>query len=243
MNGNSAPRAQSESNGQAATAEVTITSVTVAMDWRGALYWPEERVLVIADLHLEKGSSFAGRGVLLPPYDTVESLARIAGVIARFAPRVVIALGDSFHDKKGSARIDSADRSALVELQRGRDWIWIAGNHDPAPVDGLGGASAAMVAIGPLCFRHLPLAGAVEGEICGHLHPVARVNGRGRTVSRRCFATDGKRLVMPAFGAYAGGLNVRDRAFAEVFQSLAFTAHLLGEGRLYAIAGRRCLRD
>ncbi|MGZ3310737.1 MAG: metallophosphoesterase, partial [Xanthobacteraceae bacterium] len=113
------------------------------MDCRGALYWPEERVLVIADLHLEKGSSFARRGVLLPPYDTAESLARIAGVIARFAPRVVIALGDSFHDKKGSARIASADRSALVELQRGRDWIWIVGNHDPVPAAGIGGSFGA----------------------------------------------------------------------------------------------------
>ena len=241
MNGNSAPRAQSESNGQAATAEVTITSVTLAMDCRGALYWPEERVLVIADLHLEKGSSFAGRGVLLPPYDTAESLARIAGVIARFAPRVVIALGDSFHDKKGSARIASADRSALVELQRGRDWIWIVGNHDPVPADGIGGSFGAALAIGALVFRHEPT--GAKGEIAGHLHPVARVGGRGHMVSRRCFASDGTRLIMPAFGAFAGGLNVRHRAFADVFGTAAFTAHLLGEGRLYSLAASRCAAD
>ena len=241
MNGNSAPRAQSEPNGQAATAEVTITSVTVAMDWRGALYWPEERVLVIADLHLEKGSSFAGRGVLLPHYDTVESLARIAGVIARFAPRVVIALGDSFHDKKGSARIASTDRSALLELQRGRDWIWIAGSHDPVPADGIGGSFGAALAIGALVFRHEPT--GAKGEIAGHLHPVARVGGRGHMVSRRCFASDGTRLIMPAFGAFAGGLNVRHRAFADVFGTSAFTAHLLGEGRLYSLAASRCAAD
>ncbi|MGZ3360069.1 MAG: ligase-associated DNA damage response endonuclease PdeM [Xanthobacteraceae bacterium] len=241
MNRNSAPRAQSESNGQAATAEVTITSVTVAMDCRGALYWPEERVLVIADLHLEKGSSFARRGVLLPPYDTAESLARIAGVIARFAPRVVIALGDSFHDKKGSARIASADRSALVELQRGRDWIWIVGNHDPVPAAGIGGSFGAALAIGALVFRHEPT--GAKGEIAGHLHPVARVGGRGHMVSRRCFASDGTRLIMPAFGAFAGGLNVRHRAFADVFGTSAFTAHLLGEGRLYSLAASRCATD
>lgn len=241
MNGNSAPRAQSESNGQAATAEVTVTNVTVAMDCRGALYWPEERVLVIADLHLEKGSSFARRGVLLPPYDTAESLARMAGVIARFAPRMVIALGDSFHDKKGSARIDSADRSALVELQRGRDWIWIAGNHDPVPAAGIGGSFGVALAIGALVFRHEPT--GAEGEIAGHLHPVARVGGRGHMVTRRCFASDGTRLIMPAFGAFAGGLNVRHRAFADVFGTSAFTAHLLGEGRLYSLAVSRCAAD
>ena len=238
MNGNSAPRAQSELNGQAAPAEVTILSVTVSMDCRGALYWPEERVLVIADLHLEKGSSFARRGALLPPYDTAESLARIAGVIARFAPRVVIALGDSFHDKKGSTRIASADRSALVELQRGRDWIWIAGNHDPVPAAGIGGSFEAALAIGALVFRHEPT--GAKGEIAGHLHPVARVGGRGHMVSRRCFASDGTRLIMPAFGAFAGGLNVRHRAFADVFGTSAFTAHLLGEGRLYSLAVFRC---
>ena len=99
------------------------------------------------------------------------------------------------------------------------------------------------MAIGPLTLRHLPERDAAEGEIAGHLHPVARVNGRGRTVSRRCFASDGRRMVMPAFGAYAGGLNIRDRAFADVFGTLSFTAHMLGEGRLYAIAARRCLRD
>lgn len=241
MNGNSAPRAQSESNGQAATAEVTVTNVTVAMDCRGALYWPEERALVIADLHLEKGSSFARRGVLLPPYDTAESLARMAGVIARFAPRMVIALGDSFHDKKGSARIDSADRSALVELQRGRDWIWIAGNHDPVPAAGIGGSFGVALAIGALVFRHEPT--GAKGEIAGHLHPVARVGGRGHMVTRRCFASDGTRLIMPAFGAFAGGLNVRHRAFADVFGTSAFTAHLLGEGRLYSLAASRCAAD
>jgi len=208
------------------------------MDCRGALYWPEERVLVIANLHLEKGSSFARRGVLRPPYDTAESLARMAGVIARFAPRVVIALGDSFHDKKGSTRIASADRSALVELQRGRDWIWIAGNHDPVPAAGIGGSFEAALAIGALVFRHEPT--GAKGEIAGHLHPVARVGGRGHMVSRRCFASDGTRLIMPAFGAFAGGLNVRHRAFADVFGTSAFTAHLLGEGRLYSLAVFRC---
>jgi uncharacterized protein len=211
------------------------------MDCDGALYWPEERVLVIADLHLEKGSSFATRGVLLPPYDTAATLARIAVVIARFTPRAVIALGDSFHDGQGPTRMASSDRTTLAGLQRGRDWVWLAGNHDPDPTAGVGGSFGAALAIGGLVFRHEPT--GAKGEIAGHLHPVACIAGRGRPVRRRCFASDGARLVMPAFGAFAGGLNVRHRAFADVFGTLAFTAHLLGEGRLYALAAARCVRD
>src|SRR5439155_9421432 len=186
-------------------------------------------------LHLEKGSSYAARGVLLPPYDTAATLAKLSHVLARYAPRAVIALGDSFHDGEGARRIADTDRAVLRLLQRGRDWIWIAGNHDPEPAAGVGGMSAAALALGALTFRHQPDAAtpdadAAKGEVAGHLHPVARVSTRGRTISRRCFAADGARVVMPAFGAYAGGLNVRDRAFADVFGSLAFTAHMLGEG-------------
>ncbi|MCC6889536.1 MAG: ligase-associated DNA damage response endonuclease PdeM [Hyphomicrobiales bacterium] len=223
--------------------EVVVAGVTLAADCAGALYWPEAAALVVADLHLEKGSSFAARGVLLPPYDTAATLARLGALVARYAPRLVIALGDSFHDEGGPGRVAGSDRAMLTALQRGRDWIWISGNHDPTPVAGLGGTSAEALALGPLTFRHAPATRAAAGEIAGHLHPVARVNGRGRTVSRRCFATDGMRLIMPAFGAYAGGLNIRDRAFADVFGTLAFTAHLLGAGRLYAVAARRCMGE
>ena len=221
--------------------EVTVAGIALIGDPVGALYWPEEGLLAVADLHLEKGSSFAARGVLLPPYDTAVTLARIARLVARYAPRAVIALGDSFHDGDGPARIAATDRATLAALQRGLDWIWIAGNHDPDPADGIGGSFGGALAVGPLIFRHEPT--GAEGEIAGHLHPVARVGTRGGSVSRRCFASDGTRLVMPAFGAYAGGLNVRHRAFAEVFGSLDFTAHMLGEGRLYAVAAERCLAD
>jgi DNA ligase-associated metallophosphoesterase len=224
-----------------AAAEIAIADVSLVADCDGALYWPEEGVLAVADLHLEKGSSFARRGVLLPPYDTAATLGRLALVMTRYAPRVVIALGDSFHDDDGAGRVAAADRAALAALQRGRDWIWIAGNHDRRPADGVGGGCAGAIAIGGLMFRHEPT--GAEGEIAGHLHPVARVSRRGHTVSRRCFAADRIRLIMPAFGAFAGGLNVRHRAFADIFGTLAFTAHLLGEGRLYALAASRCLRD
>jgi DNA ligase-associated metallophosphoesterase len=226
---------------RAAAEEIVVAGETLLADCDGALYWPREGVLAVADLHLEKGSSYARRGVLLPPYDTTATLGRLALVMTHYAPRVVIALGDSFHDDDGAGRVGADDRGALVALQRGRDWIWIAGNHDRRPADGVGGGCASAIAIGGLMFRHEPT--GAEGEIAGHLHPVARVSRRGHTVSRRCFAADRTRLIMPAFGAFAGGLNVRHRAFADVFGTVAFTAHLLGEGRLYALAASRCLRD
>jgi DNA ligase-associated metallophosphoesterase len=223
--------------------EITVASVTLVADCAGAIYWPDEKLLVVADLHLEKGSSFAARGVLLPPYDTATTLARLARLIERYSPSLVIALGDSFHDHGGPARMDDISRVSLKALQRGRDWVWIAGNHDPDPADNIGGRFADAVGLGALTFRHEPSAKMCDGEIVGHLHPLARVAQRGRAVSRRCFAGNGRRLVMPAFGAYAGGLNVRDRAIVALFGALSFTAHMLGERRLYAVPAARCLSD
>jgi DNA ligase-associated metallophosphoesterase len=155
----------------------------------------------------------------------------------------VIALGDSFHDGGGPGRLHDSDREALQALQRGRDWLWITGNHDPGPSHRIGGRFADVLAIGPLVFRHQPSLTRCQGEIAGHLHPVARVARRGRAISRRCFAGDEQRLLMPAFGAYTGGLNVRDRAIATLFEGLAFTAHMLGEHQLYRMAAARCLPD
>jgi DNA ligase-associated metallophosphoesterase len=220
-----------------------LAGITLVADPAGALYWPDERLLAVADLHLEKGSAFAARGVLLPPYDTATTLARLGRVVERYTPRLVVALGDSFHDGGGPARMHDISRVALKALQRGRDWLWIAGNHDPEPTDAVGGRFADVLALGALTFRHQPSPRACDGEIAGHLHPVARIARRGRAVSRRCFAGDGRRLVMPAFGAYAGGLNVRDRAIVSLFGALSFTAHMLGTGRVYAVPAARCLAD
>jgi uncharacterized protein len=224
-------------------AEILVAGVTLVADCAGALYWPEEQLLIVSDLHLEKGSSFARRGVLLPPYDTASTLERLAGALSRYAVRTVVALGDSFHDQDGPARLAASDRAQLKELQRGRDWVWIAGNHDPDPAHHLGGVFATSLGLWPLSFRHEPTPQASPGEIAGHLHPVARVIGRNRALTRRCFVSDGARLVMPAFGAYAGGLNIRHGAFVEVFGALAFTAHLLGQRRLFAFAASRCVPD
>ena len=248
---------------------IVVSDVALQADCAGALYWPEEGALIVADLHLEKGSAFAARGTLMPPYDTATTLGRLARLVAKYAPRTIIALGDSFHDGGGADRLVERDRSALKSLQRTRDWIWIAGNHDPDPANNVGGTFAPTFTLGPLTFRHTPTArGRAEwvlelgyddkpavqtsltcapeisnGEIAGHLHPVARVSQRGRCMIRRCFATDGHRLIVPAFGAYAGGLSVRDRAFTSVFAGLDFTVHLLGDRRLFALPAARCIGD
>jgi hypothetical protein len=215
-----------------------IAGVRLVADLSGALYWDEQSLLVVSDLHLEKGSSFAARGVLLPPYDTVATLSRLAAVIARYDPQVVIALGDSFHDRDAPERLSVGDREAIAALQARRDWIWISGNHDPALPRELGGVVASEVAMGPIVFRHQPT--GAFGEIAGHLHPKARIAMRGRAMERRCFAADGERAVMPAFGAYTGGLSIRAEAFAKIFPSAGFITHVLGDNRLHSIAAERC---
>jgi uncharacterized protein len=220
---------------------IVLAGVPLLADCAGALYWPEQNLLAVADLHLEKGSSFAARGQLLPPYDSAATLARLARLIAHYAPRVVVALGDSFHDGGGPARLGDEDRANLSALQRGRDWLWLTGNHDPDPANNIGGTFQRTLTVNALTFRHQP--SGADREIAGHLHPVARVAHRGRAVSRRCFAADATRMVMPAFGAFTGGLNIRDAAFAEAFGTLQFTAHMLGEDRLYAFTAKRCLPD
>jgi len=215
-----------------------VAGISLLADISGALFWEQQSLLVVSDLHLEKGSSFAARGVLLPPYDTMATLCRLAAVVARHDPRMVIALGDSFHDRVAHERLSAQDRETIAALQARRDWIWISGNHDPALPRDIGGVVASEVAIGPIVFRHEPT--GASGEIAGHLHPKARVATRGRAMERRCFACDGERAVMPAFGAYAGGLSIRDEAFARIFQSTGFMAHVLGDTRVHSISAARC---
>jgi DNA ligase-associated metallophosphoesterase len=222
----------------ARTVTMHVAGVALIADLSGALFWEEQSLLVVSDLHLEKGSSFAERGVLLPPYDTAATLGRLAAVIARHDPRMVIALGDSFHDRNADRRLSASDRDAIASLQGRRDWIWISGNHDPALPSDLGGVVAGEVAVGEIAFRHQPTGAA--GEIAGHLHPKARVATRGRSMERRCFACDGERAVLPAFGAYTGGLSIRDAAFSKIFRSQDLTAHVLGDVRLHPIAASRC---
>lgn len=211
-------------------------------DLSGALYLPDERTLVVADLHLEKGSAYAARGVLLPPYDSAATLRLLAAAILRYQPARVVALGDSFHDRGAEARIDEACLASLRACQAGRDWLWISGNHDPSISAAMGGTVAEAVDLGGVRLRHEPSLVAALPEIAGHLHPAAKVRMRGRALRRRCFALSPSRCVMPAMGAYAGGLNVRDAAFRPLF-GMGFSAHLLGDGRLFRIDQRLLLPD
>jgi uncharacterized protein len=183
----------------------------------GALWLDVARTLVVADLHFEKGSAYAARGQLLPPYDTGETLRRLEAEVDATAPARLVFLGDSFHDGGALARISGRDVERLAALTRRCALTWIAGNHDADAHGGLPGEAAEEVRIGALTLRHEPRAGLQPGEVSGHLHPSARITALGRSVRRRCFVTDGERLVLPAFGAYAGGLNVRDAAFAGLF--------------------------
>lgn len=221
------------------TDEVELAGSRLVVDPAGILWWPAERLLAVSDLHFEKASSFARYGALLPPFDTAATLARLCEAIMRYRPRTVLALGDSFHDGDGPQRLGDTDREAIAALQQGRDWIWVAGNHDPDPAIGIGGVFTPELSIAAVTFRHEPRGQA--GEIAGHLHPMARISARGRSVSRKCFAIDNERMVMPAFGAFTGGLNIRAPAFMTVFGALSFRAHMLGATRLYAIDAARCL--
>jgi DNA ligase-associated metallophosphoesterase len=217
--------------------KATVAGVEVFVDPAGALWLQESRTLVVADLHLEKASAFARRGMFLPPYDSGATLLSLAALVLRRNPRRIISLGDSFHDSGGHGRLSEADRARLSSLQRKREWIWISGNHDPELPSESGGDVVAELELDGLTFRHQPAPGESLGEIAGHLHPAAKVRGRAGSVRRRAFATDGTRMVLPAFGVLAGGLNVLDRAFQPLFAAGMLRAFLIGDGRLFPIAG------
>ena len=219
-----------------------LAGMACRADPSGALLIEDGRVMVVADLHFEKASAYARRGVFLPPYDTAATLARLAQAVARLVPRAIVALGDSFHDRCGAERLGAADAASLRQLQRGRNWIWVAGNHDPAAPRDLGGEACEEWRHGTLVLRHEPQPNAQPGEIAGHLHPVARIAGRGISLRRRCFVADASRCVLPAFGALAGGLNLRDPAFRPLFAGPVM-AHVLGRAQVYAVRGARCLAD
>lgn len=218
---------------------IDIAGEVALCDPRGALYLPDHELLIVSDLHLEKGSAAARRGQLLPPYDTLATLDLLAAVIASHRPAIVVSLGDSFHDDGGAGRMPAPFRDRLARLMVGREWVWVAGNHDPSPPHGFSGMVAQKIAFGSLCLRHEPRPGAQSGEIAGHLHPGATVALRGRTIRRRCFATDGERLIMPAFGAFTGALNLLDRAYDGIFRRDSLVAHMLGDDRVYAVPGHR----
>jgi DNA ligase-associated metallophosphoesterase len=223
-------------------ARLTVAGANCLLRPSGALWVEAARLLAVADLHLEKGSAFARRGQLLPPYDTGETLGRLEREVAALDPAVIIFLGDSFHDGGGEARLVPEYATRLAGLAQGRRLIWIAGNHDAEGPTRLPGERADAHDLGGLLFRHMPAAGAAMAWAAGHLHPCARIVARGRAVRRRCFITDGARIVLPAFGAYAGGLNVRDAAFADLFVGMP-SIIALGDARAHVVSWRSTTPD
>ena len=207
---------------------------------QGALWWADRSVLVVSDLHFEKGSFYAAGGQMLPPYDTSATLSQVESLVAAYQPETCLSLGDSFHDVRAELRLDASAQARIKTLTSLTDWIWVEGNHDPAPPALLGGRAEKTVRLGCLVFRHEPT-GEV-GEVAGHLHPVSKVVSRGRSVRTKCFAADNTRLIMPALGALTGGLNVLDDAFSKLFPC-GLRAHALGADGVYTLAGKRLVGD
>jgi uncharacterized protein len=187
-------------------------------EWRaspeGALLWVRRSVMLVADLHLEKGSWFAAHGQPLPPYDSRATLARLAAVAARWQPHEIWCLGDSFHDRAGQSRLDPAAEHELAGLAARHRWLFIAGNHDGLPDGRWGTYSVDEVVEGDLVFRHEHDSADPRPQLSGHFHPKTRVATRGRAVRRPCFACGQNALILPAFGSYAGGLDIDDPAIA-----------------------------
>ena len=210
---------------------LTLAGASLTARPSGALFWPAEGLLCVADLHLCKSERLARRGgTLLPPYETAETLDRLAAEIAALAPARVVCLGDSFDDCAAGEALAAADAARLTALMAGRDWVWIAGNHDPGPL-ALGGRHLAALSLGPLTFRHEARRDAGAGEVSGHFHPKLRLPVRGGAVTRPCFLADPTRIILPAFGAYTGGLGTGHPAFAA----------LLGPGARAVLTGDPCV--
>jgi uncharacterized protein len=214
-------------------APIHLAGERLILDPAGALIWPAAATLVVSDLHLEKGSSFARKGMLLPPWDTHATLERLTLLLRRYRPRIVVALGDSFHDRHGVQRLPSTEQTRLSAMTDAYRFIWVQGNHDPSPPEGIGGEWVETLVTNSLLFRHVALEDAAPGEISGHYHPKATAPTRGGSITRACFVADARRIILPAFGSYTGGLDVRDPAITRLFPR-GGRIFLLGKERLFS---------
>jgi DNA ligase-associated metallophosphoesterase len=219
-----------------------LNGAAVTLRPSGALWIEAARMLVVADLHLEKGSSYAMRGQMLPPYDTRDTLRRLQAEVVAAAPEAVVLLGDTFHDRSSEDRLARDDAEGLRALSGLTRLVWVVGNHDADGPRHLPGDVVDEIAVEGLILRHEPTPGRQDGEVAGHLHPCARVVASRGSVRRRCFVTDGLRMVVPAFGAYAGGLSIRDEAFSGLFGRPPLCG-ALGAGRVHAVGWRSVAGD
>jgi DNA ligase-associated metallophosphoesterase len=209
----------------------------------GALHWPARSLLAVADLHFEKGSSYAVNALkLLPRHDTRQTLVMLNELVEALRPQTVVCLGDSFHDRDAAQRLPEPERREIARLTARSRFVWIAGNHDPAPPPAAWGEVAEEIEVGPLLFRHEARFGPADGEISGHFHPVAALSVRGRGIRRRCFLTDGHRVILPALGTYAGGLNALDPAIAQLFPD-DYDALVVGRDAVRRLSWRQLRPD
>ena len=198
-----------------------------------ALFWRSENALLVADLHLEKASFFARYGQMLPPYDSRETLERIALAIRETGARRVFTLGDNFHDARGAERLEPYAAGMLAALTRATDWVWITGNHDAGSDAAPGGTELAELAVNGLLLRHEAQPGEARPELSGHYHPKLRIVARGRNITRPCAVMSERKLILPAFGALTGGMNAADPAIIAAMQpARAVDAVLSAQGRL-----------
>ena len=222
---------------------IVLGRLTFIPDTSGVLFESDERLLIVSDLHLEKGSSIARRGALLPPYDTRDTLNRLSSVIDRLNPKIIISLGDTWHDGKGPSRMSDSNNEMFASLRKHADWILIAGNHDPNPPEHLAALVTDKIEIGGVTFRHEPITDHQGPEIAGHLHPVAKIRAKGRSIRRKCFISDGHRCIMPAFGSYTGGLNVLDAAFDPLFSDRNFLTHIVSANQIFVVGPHSLVCD
>ncbi len=200
---------------------------------QGALFWPARRALLVADLHFEKASWFASFGQMLPPYDSIATLADLTAIVAAVAPQEIWCLGDSFHDSAGAGRLPPQALALLQSLTAQVRWTWVTGNHDPAPAHHHGDAVVAEAVVDGIVLRHEADPAELRPELSGHFHPKLRVRVRGRHVSRRCFVASATKIVLPAFGALTGGL---DAAHPEIARAMG------GRGEALVPVDNRLLR-
>ena len=195
----------------------TLAGVPLQALGSGALYWPDQNLLCVSDLHIGKAERLARiGGAQLPPYETQDTLTRLEHDLQETGATTVICLGDTFDDTTAMDELTESESLWITRLQAGRRWVWIEGNHDPGPV-ALGGTHLAELPLPPLVFRHIAQAGS-SGEISGHYHPKAHLKGRRHSVSRPCFLLDSDRIILPAYGTYTGGLRSSDAALTALFR-------------------------
>lgn len=219
-------------------APIHLAGHRLMLDPLGGAFWPEARLLAVADLHFEKGSACAVRGQLVPPWDTAATLDRLGLLLRRYQPRTVVTLGDSFHDARGAGRMAAGDAARLHAMTQAADFVWVLGNHDPAPPEGLAGIATQVWRHNGLVFRHEAAPGPAEPGLCGHHHPKASVETRAGRITRPCFVADPSRLMLPALGAYTGGLDITAAPIARLFPR-GGRAFLLGQGRLFSFTLRQ----